>query len=91
LDQDQKVPHAIALERLAECSELQDAITSRKRDELVGQTQTVLVDSAGNARSVREAPEIDGIIAVPSELAVGEFHEVEITGSFGTDLIAMPA
>jgi ribosomal protein S12 methylthiotransferase len=85
-----QVPSSLALERLAECSELQDAITSRRRDALVGQTRTVLVDSPGNARSVHEAPEIDGIIAVPTELAVGGFHEVAITGSLGTDLIAMP-
>ena len=88
---DDQVPSTLALERLAECSELQDVITSRARDELVGQTRTVLVDSPGNARSVHEAPEIDGIIAVPSQLAAGEFHEVVITGSFGTDLLAMPA
>ncbi|HEV3327831.1 MAG TPA: radical SAM protein, partial [Acidimicrobiales bacterium] len=85
-----QVPHALALERLAECSEIQDAITSRRRDALVGQTRTVLVDSPGNARSVHEAPEIDGIIAVPTELSVGGFHEVVITGSLGTDLMAMP-
>jgi ribosomal protein S12 methylthiotransferase len=87
---DDQVPHGLALERLAECSEVQDAITSASRDAAVGQTRTVLVDSPGIARSVHEAPEIDGIIAVPSELAVGEFHEVVVTGSFGTDLLAMP-
>ncbi|HLK46237.1 MAG TPA: radical SAM protein, partial [Acidimicrobiales bacterium] len=90
IEMDDQVPTSLALERLAECSELQDAITARSRDALVGQTRTVLVDSPGNARSVHEAPEIDGIIAVPSELAVGEFHEVVVTGSFGTDLLAMP-
>jgi ribosomal protein S12 methylthiotransferase len=84
------VPSSLALERLAECSEIQDAITSRRRDALVGKTWTVLVDSPGNARSVHEAPEIDGIIAVPAELTTGSFHEVVITGSLGTDLIAMP-
>ena len=91
IEMDDQVPTSLALERLAECSELQDAVTARSRDALVGQTRTVLVDSPGNARSVHEAPEIDGIIAVPSELAVGEFHEVVVTGSFGTDLLAMPA
>ena len=88
---EEQIPSGLALERLAECSELQDTITSRSRDALVGQTRTVLVDSPGNARSVHEAPEIDGIIAVPSQLEVGEFHQVVITGSFGTDLLAMPA
>lgn len=87
---DDQIPTSLALERLSECSEVQDAITSHSRDALVGQTRTVLVDSPGNARSVHEAPEIDGIIAVPTQLAVGEFHEVVITGSFGTDLLAMP-
>ena len=86
-----QIDHSLALERLAECSEVQDAITARSRDALVGQTLKVLVDSPGNARSVREAPEIDGIIAVPAELEVGEFHEVAVAASFGTDLLAMPA
>ena len=85
-----QIDPSLALERLAECSEVQDAITSSSRDALVGQTLTVLVDSPGNARSVREAPEIDGIVAVPTELAVGEFHEVVVSASFGTDLLAMP-
>jgi ribosomal protein S12 methylthiotransferase len=88
---DDQVPASLALERLAECSEVQDAITSRSRDALVGQTLHVIVDAPGNARSVHEAPEIDGIIAVPSNLAAGEFHDVVVTGSLGTDLMAMPA
>jgi tRNA A37 methylthiotransferase MiaB len=88
---DDQVPASLALERLAECSEVQDAITSRSRDALVGQTLHVIVDAPGNARSVHEAPEIDGIIAVPSGLAAGDFHEVVVTGSLGTDLMAMPA
>ena len=90
ISMDDQVPRALALERLAECSEVQDAITSHRRDALVGQTRTVLVDAPGNARSIHEAPEIDGIVAVPSELEVGAFHDVVVTGSFGTDLIAMP-
>jgi ribosomal protein S12 methylthiotransferase len=91
IDREDQVPSSLALERLAECSELQDAITGEARDALVGQTLTVLVDSPGNARSTREAPEIDGIVAVPATLEVGRFHNVVVTGSFGTDLLAMPA
>lgn len=85
-----QVPTSLALERLAECSEVQDTITSRRRDELVGSTCTVLVDTPGNARSAREAPEIDGIVAIPTELAAGAFHDVVVTGSLGPDLLAMP-
>jgi ribosomal protein S12 methylthiotransferase len=39
-------------------------------------------------RSHREAPEIDGVIRVPRELAVGSFASVTITSSAGVDLEA---
>jgi hypothetical protein len=51
----------------------------------------VLVDAPGEGRSYREAPEIDGIIALPSELAVGSFVDVLVTGADGPDLMAAPA
>ena len=58
----------LALDRLRECSELQDAITAAKRDALIGPTQQVLVDAPGQGRTVHEAPEIDGIVHVPGPL-----------------------
>jgi ribosomal protein S12 methylthiotransferase len=85
-----KVPPALAAERLAEVREIQDRITSESRDSLVGATVTVLVDEPGIARSHREAPEIDGVIEVPTRLAVGEFHEVRVTAAAGPDLVAVP-
>ena len=48
----------------------------------------VLVDAPGVARSVREAPEIDGIVEVPSALAIGTFHKVLVTEARGPDLVA---
>jgi len=81
-----QVPHELALERLREVSELQDAITARKRDALVGTTQRVLIDAPGIGRSVGECPEIDGIIMVDEALPVGGFFDVMITDSHGTDL-----
>ena len=42
----------------------------------------------GIARSHREAPEIDGVVLVPDELTVGEFHTVRIVGAEGPDLQA---
>jgi ribosomal protein S12 methylthiotransferase len=75
-------------ERLAELRELQDGITSSRRDALIGSTVRVLVDEPGVARSTREAPEIDGVIEVPSHLAVGEFHMVQIEAALGPDLMA---
>ena len=85
---DGRVATELVSDRLAECSELQDAITARKRRELTGETLTVLVDAPGVARSHREAPEIDGIVRVPEHLPVGSWQTVTVTGSEGPDLDA---
>jgi ribosomal protein S12 methylthiotransferase len=88
---DGAVDPALAGERLAELRELQDRITARRRDALIGTTVRVLVDEPGVGRSHREAPEIDGVIDVPATLAVGEFHDVTITDALGPDLVAADA
>jgi ribosomal protein S12 methylthiotransferase len=67
---------------------MQDPITTRRRDALIGDTIEVLVDSPGVARSVREAPEIDGIVEVPDALAVGASPKVVVTEARGPDLVA---
>ena len=81
-----QVPHELALERLREVSERQDAITARRRDALVGTRQRLLIDGPGVGRSVRECPEIDGVVMVDSSLSVGEMVECQIVASCGTDL-----
>ena len=78
-------------ERLAELREMQDDITARRRDALIGQTITVLVDEPGEARSHREAPEIDGVVEVPHDLPVGEFVEIVVTDAMGPDLVGEEA
>jgi len=75
-------------ERLKEASERQDAITEAKREAKLGSVVKVLVDDIGEARSTGEAPEIDGIIEVPEALEVGNFYDVRITQTLGTDLVA---
>jgi ribosomal protein S12 methylthiotransferase len=85
---DDQVPEALMTERLGELRALQDDITARRRDDLIGSRVTVLVDEPGVARSTREAPEIDGVIEVPSSLSVGAFHEVVIVDAQGPDLVA---
>ena len=84
-----QVPHELALERLREVSEIQDSITARRRDALVGTRQRILVDSPGVGRSVRECPEIDGIVMVERSLSVGTLVDCEIVASHGTDLEAV--
>lgn len=84
-----QVPHELAMERLREVSELQDAITARKRDALVGNREMLLIDAPGVGRSVRECPEIDGIVMVDESIPVGSLVECEIVASHGTDLEAV--
>jgi ribosomal protein S12 methylthiotransferase len=84
-----QVPQELALQRLRECTELQDAITAAERDRLIGARRRVLVDAPGRGRTVHEAPEIDGIVHVPDGTATGTFLDVEITGAEGPDLHAV--
>ncbi len=85
---DGQVPAGLVAERLVECSEIQDAITAHRRESLIGATVTVLVDGPGVGRTYREAPEIDGIVSIPTGLATGTFAEVVVTGTEGPDLVA---
>ena len=83
-----KIDEGLRSERLAELTELQDAITARRRDLLVGRRVEVLVDESGVGRTHREAPEIDGIVDVPAVLAPGTFADVTVTAAEGCDLVA---
>jgi ribosomal protein S12 methylthiotransferase len=85
---DGQVEARLVQERLAELGQLQDGITARRRDALIGNAVEVLVDAPGVARSHREAPEIDGIVSVPGDLPVGELVKVTITGAAGPDVEA---
>ena len=87
-DLDAQVPASLMRERLLELNELQDRITARRRDALIGKTVQVLVDEPGIGRTHREAPEIDGIVSIPTSLAVGTFHEVIVVSAEGPDLTA---
>jgi ribosomal protein S12 methylthiotransferase len=89
-DLDDQVDPALAAERLAELRELQDPITAARRDALIDSTIEVLVDQPGVGRSHREAPEIDGIVNLPTDLTVGALVKVRVTGAAGPDLDAVP-
>jgi len=88
-DLDEPVAHELALERLREASEIQDGITARRRDALIGTRQRLLVDAPGIARSFRECPEIDGVVHVDRSLSVGSMIDGEIVASRGIDLEAV--
>ena len=84
------VPTELALERLRECAEIQDALTARRRAGLVGSIVEVLVDAPGVGRSHREAPEIDGVVRLPLSLRPGSIVAVEVVAAEGPDLVAVP-
>jgi ribosomal protein S12 methylthiotransferase len=81
-------------ERLARFMQKSAGISAAKLAAKVGKTLRVLVDSIdGNkaiARGEGDAPEIDGVVRIArgGKLPVGEFADVEITGSSEHDLEA---
>jgi ribosomal protein S12 methylthiotransferase len=85
---DGAVERSLMDERLRELRAAQDDITALRRDALIGQDIQVLVDEPGVGRSHREAPEIDGIVQIPTDLAVGTFATVRVTDALGPDLVA---
>jgi ribosomal protein S12 methylthiotransferase len=89
-DLSDQVPEELMAERLRECAELQDSITARRRDALIGDVVDVLVDTVGEGRTYREAPEIDGIVSVPDHLVPGTVVQMLVTGADGPDLVAEP-
>ena len=91
VDLQQRVDPAEVAARVRDLSRIQDGITARRNAEQVGITHTVLVDQVEEdvpvARSYREAPDIDGMICLDGG-SPGDWLEVEITGSYETDLVA---
>ncbi len=86
------VAHEIKLERLERLMLLQEEISSRKNVKMVNKTLPVLIEGVGEdisvGRSYRDAPEIDGLVFVNSELQSGEIYQVRITGGMTHDLLA---
>ncbi|MGC1513369.1 MAG: 30S ribosomal protein S12 methylthiotransferase RimO [Acidimicrobiales bacterium] len=86
---DGAVADGLVAERLSELSERQDAITAARRDALIGSEVEVLVDAPGVGRTYREAPEIDGIVHLPDDLAPGTLVQVMVSAAEGPDLTAI--
>lgn len=91
---DNAVPEEVKEERKARLMTLQADISARRLAAKVGQTMTVLVDEliegGAVARSSADAPDIDGSVLMKGQrgLKVGEFVEVQISGSEEHDLYA---
>ena len=90
------VPEELREERRGRVMQLQEKISARRLQRLIGKTVQVLIDevnrTGGVGRSAADAPEIDGVVYVrpPYEphlkLKVGEFVDVQITAADAHDL-----
>ncbi|MDR7099094.1 ribosomal protein S12 methylthiotransferase [Lysobacter niabensis] len=88
------VPEEVKQERLARFMERQAEISTAKLEAKVGSVQRCLVDALDGelaiARSMADAPEIDGLVQIQNGfeagLKPGEFVDVEIMGSDEHDL-----
>ena len=86
------VPEEVKQERLARFMERQAEISAAKLEAKVGTVQRCLVDVVDGelaiARSMADAPEIDGVVQIQDGAALkpGQFVDVEIMGSDEHDL-----
>lgn len=88
------VPDAIKEERFHRFMQVQAEISRQKLETKIGTRQTVLIDEITEeqiiARSMSDAPEIDGLVYLPptAKLSVGTRVEVMVTDSDDYDLYA---
>lgn len=97
------VPDDVKQARYDQLMALQQGISLKKNQAMVGKTIPVLIeghgageDEDGNdtgdilslGRSYRDAPEIDGYVIIEGELPVGEIIPVRVTGATTYDLFA---
>ncbi|MDA7508014.1 30S ribosomal protein S12 methylthiotransferase RimO [Akkermansiaceae bacterium] len=82
------VHHATKKKRHRELSSAIDEVAGEINEAQLGKKKRVLVEEEGIARSMWDAPDIDGRIFVPIDSTVGEFLEVEIKDHRGYDLVA---
>lgn len=85
-----QVPDPVKEERYRTLMEMQQGISRRKNQALVGRTLDALLEGAEEGltlgRTYRDAPEIDGWVLIPGEWPVGEIVPVRITSALEYDL-----
>lgn len=101
-EQADPVDEEVQDERYARLMELQQPISLRKNQALVGKQIEILIEGEGEiegsdtplllGRSYRDAPEVDGLVLVPgiSGVPAGSMIEVFINGAMEYDLVGEP-
>ncbi len=84
------IPQEVKEERVQRLAEVQERISLARNQKQVGQTQMVLIegyaDGISVGRAFHDAPEIDGMVFIEGEAALGEIVPVQITGAMTHDL-----
>jgi len=96
-DLDDHLPDEVKEERFARLMTLQQSIAFASNEGRVGTQEEVLVDHAAGdgqparARTRRDAPEVDSAVLIgEGQVLAGDMLTVEITGTEGYDLRAVP-
>lgn len=87
------VPEEEKQMRLSRLMKLQETISLRRNQALIGKRLDVLIEGTGDGisigRSYRDAPEIDGLVIIDGELTIGEIRPVLVSGAMTHDLSAV--
>jgi len=88
------IPEAVKQERLEHLMLLQQQISLRRHQALVGANLDVLIEGVGDGisvgRSYRDAPEVDGVVILTEEVEPGALIPVKITDAKPYDLVGEP-
>jgi ribosomal protein S12 methylthiotransferase len=85
-----QLPAKVKAARYKKAMKLQQRIAREVSESQVGKRLRVLVDQPLVARACADAPDIDGRILLNQPAPVGQFIDVEITGTQVYDLLATP-
>jgi len=93
-DMPNQVPAAVIAERYDRAMIVQQGVSLARNRAQVGRELEILIEGVGDGlsvgRSYREAPEVDGLVLVPGEAAVGDIIRARVVGAQEYDLIAEP-
>ena len=92
---DGHLPERVKNSRAKELAKLQESIIKKRNSSFVGKVVRVIYDDvdydkqAFVGRQSTQAPDIDNVVYFTSdeEVQIGNFYDVEITGSLGVDLV----
>jgi ribosomal protein S12 methylthiotransferase len=88
------VTQMVKEKRIEQLMSIQQNISLRRNQSLIGKELQVLIEGCNEGisvgRSYRDAPEIDGMVFVEGSLAIGDIHTIQITDAMTHDLVGIP-